>query len=271
MAKIPFGKSSFVLNPSSDLGNSKVKAWMYNPKSAGKNSKIVFVLHGADRNGEEYRDSWADLSEKAAMLVVAPEFSVDSFGYVHGYNLGNILSIDGIKNDKSEWSFSIIEKVFDQLRNYGATAASYCLFGHSAGAQFVHRMVSFFPEARVDVAIASSAGWYTFPTREVAFPYGLGDSVIEDAQLRAALGKQLVLLLGENDNDPNHNELNRSREAMAQGTHRLERGTNYFRCAQNAAQELGVNFRWKCVVVPGVGHDYRRMSEIAATQLLMGA
>jgi hypothetical protein len=113
-----------------------------------------FVMHGADRKGEEYLGAWAGISDRTGIIVIAPEFSIKDFGEVHGYNLGNVESIGGLRNEKAVWSFSVIENIFDKLRSAGLTSTSYNMFGHSAGGQFVHRMLTFLPEARVELNIS---------------------------------------------------------------------------------------------------------------------
>ena len=69
----------------------------------------------------------------------------------------------------------------------GNRSASYLLYGHSAGAQFVHRYLYFVPEARVAKVVAANAGWWTLPDLAVGFPYGLRGSVVHEAGLKAML------------------------------------------------------------------------------------
>ena len=76
--------------------------------------------------------------------------------------------------DRSEWTFSLIKSVFDTVRkDTGSSRTKYDMWGHSAGAQFVHRYVTFMPDTRVDRAVSANAGWYTLPDVDVAYPYGL--------------------------------------------------------------------------------------------------
>ena len=66
----------------------------------------------------------------------------------------------------------------------------YYLYGHSAGAQFVHRHLAFIGAGgsplRVIRAVAANAGFYTAPTFEVPFPFGFGgtESVLSEQDLR---------------------------------------------------------------------------------------
>src|SRR3546814_13949249 len=62
------------------------------------------------------------------------------------------------------WTYRAVEAVYEAARAAAVPLATgYRLYGHSAGAQFVHRMVSFMPEARIEAAVAANAGCYTMP------------------------------------------------------------------------------------------------------------
>lgn len=72
-------------------------------------------------------------------------------------------------------------------------------------------------------------------------------------ELEAAyLGRDLTMLLGDRDRNPNHPALDKSCAAEAQGPNRLERGLAY---ARYLAARDGAAFRHVVRVVPGVGHD----------------
>jgi len=226
---------------------------------------VVFVMHGVKRNGETYRDNWVAHAEAGKFLVVVPEFSTQHFPGSRGYNVGNVFETSGARKPVGQWTFSLIEKVFDALRrDHGITAEHYDIFGHSAGAQFVHRMVLFMPGARIRIAIAANAGWYTMVDDRRDMPYGLGGAGIDSVGLRGALTTRLVILLGDRDTDPNDKYLRRTAKAMAQGSHRFERGRNFFSTALKAATAAGMPFAWTQQIVPGVGHDNAGMAVAAA-------
>ena len=52
----------------------------------------------------------------------------------------------------------------------GNTSADYYLFGHSAGAQFVHRLLLMVPDGRYAALVAANAGWYTVPDKSIDYP-----------------------------------------------------------------------------------------------------
>src|SRR3712207_6943257 len=68
---------------------------------------------------------------------------------------------------------TLFRSLFDFVREAtGNPSEQYRIYGHSAGAQFVHRLALFVPEARFATAIAANAGWYTMPTFDgKKFPY----------------------------------------------------------------------------------------------------
>ena len=84
--------------------------------------------------------------------------------------------------ERDEWSFSIVERLFDHVKSLTTIQpATYYLYGHSAGGQFMHRFVMFMREARFSKAVAANAGWYTMPDQKIAFPYGLSGSRLAKA------------------------------------------------------------------------------------------
>ncbi|NJL84395.1 MAG: hypothetical protein HC890_18390 [Chloroflexaceae bacterium] len=174
-----------------------LRVWYYLPQGVHHNSPILFVLHGVNRNAREYRDTWISHADRHGFLLLVPEFSRADYPGTTGYNLGNIISRSGNFTPPSQWTFNIIEHLFERVKALtGSKVSTYNLFGHSAGAQFVHRFVMLFPNNRVGVAIAANAGWYTFPTMEVDFPYGLGALPKEQQILIPAYAQRLIILLG---------------------------------------------------------------------------
>ena len=245
----------------------RVTVWYYKPAALTRTSRIVFVMHGTRRNGRSYRDHWVAYAEQYGFLLAVPEFSRRHFPR-DAYQLGNVRDAN-----PAHWSFAVLEHLFDALRaRESLEAQRYSLYGHSAGAQFVHRHMLFMPAPRVDIAIAANAGAYTFPVYAVAsgpaFPWALDRTLVTEAGLRAAFGRCLVVMLGEKDIDSRHSSLPRSRQAMAQGRDRLNRGQNFYRVAGEQAALLKTPFNWQQVIVPGVGHHDTGMARVAVKYLM---
>lgn len=245
-----------------------VNVWTYRPEDFPPRGRVLFVMAGARRDARHYRDEWQSYAERFKALLLAPEFSAELFPG-RAYNLGNLAPKIGNSGLPAENSFAVIDGIFDYVRQLaGVTSESYRIYGHSAGAQFVHRLMFFDPQGRVDFAVAANAGWYTMPDFTVAFPYGLKGTGVTPEDLKLAFGKRLLIALGENDTDPNDRVLNRSAGAMRQGRERLERGRNFFRRAEHAAVELDAPFNWRLMTVPGAGHRNSAMAQAVAPQLL---
>ena len=105
--------------------------------------KVLFVLHGILRNASNHLKHWVKIAAERGIAVLAPEFSVDCFPG-DKYACGGVISLnsDGTLTlrERSAWSFSFIELAFDDFKQRsGSKAANFYIYGHSAGAQFVHR------------------------------------------------------------------------------------------------------------------------------------
>jgi endonuclease/exonuclease/phosphatase family metal-dependent hydrolase len=235
------------------------------PVGLAADRPVVFVMHGAGRNAEEYRNQWHALAIEHDFLLVVPEFSDADFPGPESYSLGNVFDEDGAAQPQKQWSYAAIEPLFDEVkRRFEMTSETYAIYGHSAGAQFVHRFIYHVPQARISHAVIANAGWYMMPHMATGYPYGFKGSVVSARQLELALQLPVTVLLGEDDTDPDHASLRRTPEALAQGAHRFARGEKYFELSRQAAETLGVPFNWKLVTVPGADHDNTLMAPMAS-------
>ncbi|MFY8196947.1 MAG: hypothetical protein ACOVKV_17910 [Novosphingobium sp.] len=235
------------------------------PDKVTRETPVVFVMHGVNRDADRYRDEWADLARKHGFIAIVPQFSRTDFPGSRGYNTGYFSEADGRPRPRALWSFAAIEPLFDDVRKrFGTGVTRYSIYGHSAGAQFVHRFVLFMPEARIERAVAANAGWYTMPDTRTGFPYGLAETPIDNAALGAVLGKPLTVLLGTADTDREDPDLRKTPEADAQGLTRYARGQAFFASGQAAAAASGVPFGWTRQDVPGIGHSNAGMAAAAA-------
>ena len=239
------------------------------PAGLAPDRPVVFVMHGMGRNAREYRDQWHDLAIEHDFLLVVPGFSEKNFPGAEQYNLGNVFARDGSLQAEREWTYASIEPLFDDVRSrYGLSAESYSMYGHSAGAQFVHRFIFHVSATRVAQVVVANAGWYMMPDATTEFPYGLKGSVVGRERLEQALQVPVTVLLGDRDTDPDHSSLRKAPPAMAQGEHRLARGYAFFEAAREAAAQLGVPFNWRLETVAGADHDNRLMAPASIPFLL---
>jgi poly(3-hydroxybutyrate) depolymerase len=265
--RISRGSGSFLFVDEKADSKKEMTIYTYLPRHLkASEAPIVFVMHGHHRNAEGYRDDWAQHADRFGFLVLAPLFDPAQWGH---YSYSSVLTRSGKIRDKSKWSFSVIEHLFDAVKAATGNASErYYLYGFSEGGQFVHRLVLMLPEARYVRAVIGSPGWYTMPRFDVKFPYGLAGSPVTEASLKSALGRNVVLVLGDHDTDPQDPELRSTPEAAAQGAHRFARGHTFFKEASNRASALKTPFGWRLIRVRGARHDPKQMSGQAAATLM---
>jgi poly(3-hydroxybutyrate) depolymerase len=232
---------------------------------------LLFVHHGVGRNGAAYRDYWLPLAEQHELLAVAIEFPEDSFPDYLRYHFGNLHNEDGTPNPREQWTYGIVPRLFDLLRQSGVTNRErYGVFGHSAGGQFVHRMLSFGFRDRVAVAVSANAGTYAMPDLDIPWPFGLGQTEVTRETLTSLLNFPLTVMAGTNDTKTTGRYFPKGPRSMRQGETRYHRAHNYVRLGHAAAQSLGTHCTWAVLDVPDVGHDGHGMS-IAAAPVIAAA
>lgn len=239
------------------------------PEGLDENAPVVIVMHGMSRTAREYHEDWKSLALQHGFILIVPEFTSDDFPGSRTYNLGNTFDEHGQPVERDRWTYSAIEPLFDSVRDrFGLNTATYSIYGHSAGAQFVHRFLMHIPEARVSRAVAANAGWYTLPDFSVDWPYGLNGSQVSHMGLSRALGMELMVLLGDQDIAVRDESLRSTPEAMRQGPHRLARGFHFFEAGLRAAKRTGLESSWSLARVEGADHDNAKMAPAAAFHLM---
>ena len=79
-------------------------------------------------------------------------------------------SAEGTPNPRQEWTFGIVERLFDLLLAQGITTwQRYGLFGHSAVGQFVHRMFRSLSATVWPSLVSASAGILLFAIAEAGY------------------------------------------------------------------------------------------------------
>ena len=249
-----------------DWAGPSLEVRLFVPVDAATDTPIAIVIHGWSREASRYFDDWRALGEERGFIVAVPHFPVDDFPGSNEFNQGHVFDADtGQMQPTEEWTFAAIEPLFDDVvKRTGSKESTYTLFGHSAGSQFVHRFLYYVPDARVKRYLPANAGWYMLPDFDVAYPYGLADSGVTEAQLVEALEKDVVLLLGREDVDRSDSDLRKTPEADEQGPNRFARGLTMFERAKTAAGELGADFGWRLVTVDGAAHSNAQMAKTAA-------
>lgn len=256
-APLPAGPSRFTLAN----GGEPIDTFAYKPAGT-LDGPLIVVVHGSDRNAEEYRDWSVPLAEKFRDLVVAPRFDPERFDDERYKRMGGVTR-GGVLQPRDQWTFAIIERLVAEVRaREGRPDLPYFVIGHSGGAQFVVRMALFAPGGARGF-IAANAGSYPFPERDVAFPYGLGglpDELAGDEALRRFHAAPLTLYLGTGDVWQRAEDgFDASAAALRQGFVRLGRGQHFYNTSRRYAAAHGWPFRWRIVETPRIGHSGREM------------
>ena len=246
----------------------------YKPHNFSPDSKTIILLPGAGRNAADYLDAWIEASKKYQLLVLSLEYREEDYPGFWSYNLANMIYDVNIENETYKinknddaWLFHDFDRIFTLVKNeLELNNDYYDLFGHSAGGQLLHRLALFKPNSKANRIIAANSGWYTIPSEEHEFPYGIARSSLVPEQLD--FSSNLVIFLGEKDDaNETRGHLRRSPEVNVQGSHRFARGQYFYNISKKSAKELQKEFKWKSEIVKGVGHDYSAMSNAAADYL----
>ena len=271
----------------------KIGVHYYKPRAFSARSRILLVIPGAGRNGDSYRDAWIEAAEAANVLVAALSYPEADYDFA-AYHMGGVVKDLEIRNlppggaaaavirvrdedislslnpRRDEWIFPDFDRIFGLITAAtGSTQTAYDMFGHSAGAQILHRMVLFAPGSRTDRIVAANSGFYTLADPDRPLPVGLKGTDVTQASLARSFASKLMLLVGEKDDGDEAGGIQIHTPLIDnQGSGRLARGKYFFRNAEERARKLELPFRWSLQVVPDVGHDFRAMSRAAARALL---
>ena len=236
----------------------------YRPASHVPAGPVVIVQHGMNRNGDEYRDAWIPAADRHRALIVAITYPNASWPGARTYNDGHVQEEDGNIRPRDAWSNAIPARVFGLLQQaHVTTRPRAILWGHSAGAQFVHRLLGLQPETWEHVG-AGNAGWYTLPTLDLPYPHGMGGIGLRDADVERLLAAPLVIFAGDQDTETTADNLPKHEAALAQGPHRFARAHAYLEAGRAEAARRDLPCAWRLVIVPGVGHEGMVMSQVAA-------
>jgi pimeloyl-ACP methyl ester carboxylesterase len=288
------GSASFSIAGGPDHPDATITVHYHRPASFDATSPILIVVPGAGRNGDEYRDSWIDVSEEYGVLVLSPAYPEEDYDSA-AYHLGGVIKNLELRNlndstpgvyrladedivydvnpERSRWLFHDFDRLFDSVvEAVGSTESEYDIFGHSAGGQIVHRMAIFHPQSKARRMVAANSGFYTVPDLDTPLILGIANAPLTVEDLKLAFSEPLTLLVGEFDDEYESRGQHLSTPlADSRGIGRRARGQYFHQTSQEIARELDTDFRWKLEVVPGVGHDFRLMANAAASLLYSDA
>jgi len=238
-----------------------IEVFTYKPPTYAKGPLIV-VIHGSDRNAEEYRNYAINIAERFDAIVVAPLFDAQRFTDDR-YKRGGGVMKAGKLQPREAWTFNIISRLVAEVQAMESKPGlPYYVLGHSGGGQIVAKMAMFMPDGARRF-VAANPGSNVFPDKSVPFPYGLGglpDDLSNDEILRQYCSAPLTLFLGTGDIYQNASDgFDFSENAMRQGPVRMARNHNFFNIMQKLAADRGWKFNWRIVETPGIGHSGSKM------------
>lgn len=267
------GTGAYTFDNYAPLANKPIDCFYHIPNNSTSSTPIMIVLPGAGRDASVMRDGLIQKADQKGFIVLALRFSEVYYPGSDAYNMANIFE-DGddptpnTENPEEEWTFSPIDPIFDDFKGLiGSNVPTYDVFGHSAGAQLVHRFLIYNNGAKFNRVVASAAGWYNMPDTSVTFPYGLdsGPSIV--VNLQEVFVKKTYVIVGADDVDPNSFNLRHTDEADLQGMNRLERAQYFYIQSREIAQEADLQFNWQYSSVPNTGHEGVPMANFAADKL----
>lgn len=266
------GKGVFVYTKYKPLEKKPVNVHYYIPQK-GDVSKmpILFAMHGSERTSTAQLISWTNLSEKYQFILIAPEFTKGNGYTENDYQFGGIFESASSTRvrPESEWTYQLIEALFDYIKiETDNTSETYNMFGHSAGAQFVHRFLWAMPNARVNRAVAANPGSFTYPLiggiqgtdkKIYGWPYSiLNTPFATEKRMSLFFSRQLFIQTGTADTRTD-NSFPSNPPSDAQGGTRHERAHNFFECCRQQAKDIGVSLTIKLVDVKDAGHSSQQM------------
>lgn len=223
---------------------------------------ILFIFPGEERDADSHVRLFTDWANANGVMLFGLSFSTAYYSTTTEYILGGMNTRQSAVGllPSEQWNFNYVETLFEAITSsLSGSQTTYDIWGHSAGAQYVHRFVTFMPQAHVRKAVACNSGWYSVPDLAVEFPYGLGQvSEANTGMQQTALARQLSVCIGQNDTSTDG--LNDNTGSVAQGQNRNERGRYYYNRAQQIAQQSGYSFRWTLREVANTAHDATGMA-----------
>ncbi len=282
----------------------KTEVIYYIPKYFDPNTaEYLFGIHGAGGSGGAFSriGQFRRIADIENLVIVAPRFD-----FIYNFDEKNRRDAEGNVKPNIYRDFYLYKhqqllyhrnehrvdlrliEIFELFNQQLMKREKFHLYGHSGGGQFAHRFAIFHPELINKIAV-SSAGSYTFPRRDKAYPYGLDMTRLKntygaqtneeglkltndqlDNKLDKLLDLDMYLIVGELDTDEDTDKGD-----FWQGKGHVERGRNFWLAMQAEDQRLkdiGIRdaskfFRFKFHVMPGIGHD-SNMAAATAVELL---
>ncbi len=258
--------------------------YVFVPSNLQKTPEILVVIHGTppkDKTAEwdalYYAQSWIDFADEHGYILIVPTFNQQDFSSRRGdHALGGYRGLFGRKIGADEWVIGIVDTYQQAL---GVIGEKFSIYGHSAGGQFTARFILTHPEM-VKKAVITAAATYPQPTKDVAWPFGLGEleTVIEwdsevtqqvyivpDQQAWIAANQiPLSVIVGLDDTA----ELPLALIPGQKGNDRVTIAKNWILDMAAFASANGVESQFDLDIIPGIGHSMSGLIKFSQQALL---
>jgi hypothetical protein len=196
---------------------------------------------------------WTQFADRGHVLLIAPALG--------GTNFFDFRALFGRLIDPDIFVDALVDGPANKI--VPEFHGRFCLYGHSAGAQFAARYVIAHPE-RLECAVLSAPSTYPMPLTSVRWPFGMAPS---DRGVRPGIGPKnwieaatdapITIIVGSND-------LERRPEAPGQvGETRLSRGQAWVKSMQTLAASHHQTSSVSFTEIAGVDHDEFSMAKAA--------
>lgn len=266
---LPSGAGNFKYAVPDGETADTLQVFYYIPDGYSRSAMPVVVgFHGNDRDCSYWIDTWKEYADKKGFMFFIPWFTHENFPTRRYQELG-VKDEDGNFLPAKQRTSAVVDSLLRHILELSETGENkLTIYGHSAGGQFVHRFMLLNNSPYVKKAIIGNPGWFTFPTSDENYSYGIKDlEWVDDKRIRDMSGGNIILQLAEGDT-LRESYLRKTPEAERQGRNRLERGEKFFKTLKTIADRKNMDFNWRKVYVPDIGHDAVGMSRHAAEHLL---
>ncbi len=245
-------------------GKALLNAWLALPTLLTPQARLAVVMHGVRRNAREYLETWREWSQSTGRPVLAPHFDSETWPRARAYNLGNVLDSQDRRNPRRSWAFTALQHlVSDTRRQLQLADLTWDLFGHSAGAQFVHRFALLRPSSTLGAVVVAGAGWFTVPDPDLDWPYGTRHPGLDiDRTVLTAWTRRPIVLMRGGCDRVRDEHLRTAPEADAQGLTRWDRAAHMLA----AGQAYDPRCRWELIDVPAASHSEQDMAPAVQAQ-----
>ncbi|HEX4847916.1 MAG TPA: alpha/beta hydrolase [Novosphingobium sp.] len=210
------------------------------PTNLCPEAEPLVLVHGISRNAPELVLRFAELANRLGVPLIAPLFRREIYGQYQQV-------IDPRGGQRSD--LALLDILDDAARRHGLANGRIALFGFSGGAQFAHRFAMLHAD-RVRVCVPSSAGWYTMPDPNLAWPMGLAESPLPIHPQTQSIPFHVIVGQRERDDDEALRR-NPALDAM-QGENRRARARTWHRALRRA----GWNSESSLTVLPRTRHNF---------------